>query len=168
MIRKHFAAGLRAVAIFEAIKGVLVLIVGFGLVSLLHNDAQHAVEKLIEHLHLNVAGHFRSIFADTLEQLTNMRLWLLSTAALSYATVRAIEAYGLWHERPWAEWFAALSGAVYIPFEIMKLQRHVTWLGIALLAANVAIIAFMLMLRFHALRARRAAAKGTDFFPPRK
>lgn len=151
---KHFAAGLRAVAIFEAIKGILVLVVGFGLVSMLHHDAQHAVERLIEHLHLNLASHFQSVFAETLEQLTNMRLWLLSTAALSYATVRAIEAYGLWHERPWAEWFAALSGGVYIPFEVLKLQRHATWLGVLLLAANLAIVAFMLMLRFRARRER--------------
>jgi uncharacterized membrane protein (DUF2068 family) len=138
---KHLAAGLRAVATFEAIKGILVLVVGFGLVSFLHHDAQHAVERLIEHLHLNLQNHFQSIFADTLEQLTNMRLWLLSAATLSYAAVRAVEAYGLWHERPWAEWFAALSGGVYIPFEILKLQRHVTGLGVLLLVANVAIVA---------------------------
>jgi uncharacterized membrane protein (DUF2068 family) len=158
MKQQHFAAGLRAVAIFEAVKGLLVLVVGFGLVSLLHHDAQHAVERLIEHLHLNLANHYPRIFAETLEQLTNVRLWLLSTAALSYAVVRSIEAYGLWHERPWAEWFAALSGGVYIPFEIIKLERHVTGLGIFLLVANLAIVAFMLMLRFRARRARQAAA----------
>ncbi|MCZ7627423.1 MAG: DUF2127 domain-containing protein [Candidatus Methylomirabilis sp.] len=41
--------------------------------------------------------------------------------AAGYASVRFVEAYGLWLERRWAEWFAAVSGGIYIPFEIYEL-----------------------------------------------
>ena len=47
------AAGLRAVATFEAVKGVIVLLLGFGLLTLLHKDAESVAEDLLIHLHVN-------------------------------------------------------------------------------------------------------------------
>ena len=51
-------AGVRAVGVFEAAKGVVVLIAGLGLLSLVHRDAQHAAETIVRHLHLNPARHY--------------------------------------------------------------------------------------------------------------
>ena len=59
-------------------------------------------------------------------EVTNTRLWLMAGFAALYATVRFTEAYGLWHGRRWAEWFAALSGAVYVPVELYELLARVT------------------------------------------
>ncbi len=48
-----------------------------------------------------------------------------------YSGARSVEAYGLWFERRWAEWFALISGAIYLPVEIYELRRHVTEIKIA-------------------------------------
>jgi uncharacterized membrane protein (DUF2068 family) len=53
------------------------------------------------------------------------------------------EAYGLWRERRWAEWLAATSGAIYVPFEIYELTRGVSPIKLAMLALNVAIVLYM-------------------------
>ena len=108
----------RAVALFEAAKGALVLLAGFGSLSLIDHDAQRLAEQLVGHLHLNPAKHYPRIFIDTAAHLTDAHLWLVATLAAVYGLVRFVEAYGLWRGRRWAEWFAAVSGGIYIPYPI--------------------------------------------------
>ena len=51
------AVGVRGIAIIEAIKGLLVLLVGFGLLSLAHRDVEQFAAELVRHAHLNPASH---------------------------------------------------------------------------------------------------------------
>jgi uncharacterized membrane protein (DUF2068 family) len=69
---------------------------------------------------------------------------LAALGATAYAGVRFIEAYGLWRARPWAEWFAAVSGAVYLPFELVEVYRTLNWISLGVLLVNAAIVAVML------------------------
>jgi len=64
--------------------------------------------------------------------------------------VRFIEAYGLWYARRWAEWIAALSGGIYVPFELFELYERATWPSLGALVVNSMIVAFMLYRLFHA------------------
>jgi uncharacterized membrane protein (DUF2068 family) len=64
-----------------------------------------------------------------------------------YSIVRFAEAYGLWHAREWAEWFALLSGAMYLPWEMYSLMRHPHPIKWFILLANVAIVLYMIVLR---------------------
>ncbi|HEX9452422.1 MAG TPA: DUF2127 domain-containing protein [Burkholderiales bacterium] len=136
--------GLRAVAVYEAAKGALVFIAGFGLLSLMQHDMQHFAEQLIAHLHLNPAKGYPRIFIDAATNVTNTRLWLLAGFALVYALVRWVEAIGLWLGKRWAEWFAVASGAIYVPAEVYGLVRGVTWTKILLLAVNACIVAYLI------------------------
>lgn len=134
---------MRAVAIVEAVKGSLVLLAGFGLLALVHRDIDALAAKLVRLSHLDPASRYPRIFLDAVGRVTDGRLWFLAAAAGVYSAVRLVEAYGLWHERRWAEWFALLSGGLYIPVEIYELIRHATWLKAAVLVTNVAIVLYM-------------------------
>jgi uncharacterized membrane protein (DUF2068 family) len=143
----------RTVALFEAAKGAIVLLAGIGVLSLIHYDAQRLAEQLVGHLHLNPAKRYPSIFIDTAANLTDARLLVLATLAAAYALVRFVEAYGLWRERRWAEWFAAVSGGIYIPFELYELFQGATWLSLGALVVNVFIVGLMThaLRRFHSV-----------------
>ncbi|MEX5747311.1 DUF2127 domain-containing protein [Massilia sp. X63] len=151
----HLAQGLRTVAVLEAAKGAVVLLTGFGLFALLHQDVQRFAEALVRHAHLNPASHTPRVFIDYAGRLDDARLMQLAAAALAYSAVRLVEAYGLWHGRAWGEAFAALSGAIYLPFELDELLRRPGLLSIGLLALNLAIVAFMV----YSLRRRRAVRR---------
>lgn len=140
----RLSSALRTVALIEAGKGALVLLVGLGLLSLIHRDIQQVAERLVAHAHLNPAARYPRIFIDAANQLTDARLLLLAVGAAAYALIRFTEAYGLWHARRWAEWFAVLSGGVYVPVEFFELYERVTWLSIGALVLNLTILAFML------------------------
>jgi len=131
------------VAAFEAAKGLLVMVTGFGLLSLLHHDVQRAAESVVRHLHLNPARHYPRVFLEAAAQVTDARLWLLASGAFAYAVVRGVEAYGLWRARVWAEWFAILSGAIYLPIEIFELTRHASALKMVVLLVNAGIVGYV-------------------------
>ena len=135
--------GLRTIALFEGAKGTLVLLAGGGVFALFHHDAQHVAEQLVRHFHLNPASHYPRIFIHVAEQATPPHLLLLAGGAALYSAVRFLEAYGLWCERTWAEWFAVISGAIYIPFEIWELTQHVTGLAMSALIVNVLVVAYL-------------------------
>ncbi len=137
------AGGVRAVAVLEAAKGALVLLAGFGLFALVHHDVQEFAERIVGHFHLNPSSGVPRVFLDAAGAVTDARLWLLAWAAMSYAGMRFIEAYGLWRGRRWAEWFAVVSGSIYVPIEIYELWQGITWIRVSTLAVNAAIVAYM-------------------------
>jgi uncharacterized membrane protein (DUF2068 family) len=136
---------IRVVAAFEATKGILVLLAGIGVLTLIHQNIQLFADRLIEHFHLNPAKHYPRIFLNLFANITVGRLWVLAALAASYALLRFIEAYGLWFGRRWAEWFAAISGGIYIPFEILELFNTPNWLATGMLLANAAVVALMII-----------------------
>jgi uncharacterized membrane protein (DUF2068 family) len=137
------SAALRAVALFEAAKGTFVLVAGFGLVGLLHREGDRVADLLAGRLHLNPANQHARIFVELLADLSSGRLWFLAALALTYACLRFIEAYGLWRNRAWAKWVAALSGGIYVPFEVYELYLSISWLKLAALIINVTVVAYM-------------------------
>ena len=141
---------------FEGAKGAVVLLAGTGALSLVHGRALAIAGALIERLHLNPAHHYPLILLKAASEVSDTRLWLLAGGAALYALVRFIEAYGLWHERTWAEWFAAISGAIYIPFEVFELLRDASWLIVGALLVNALVVAAMVNVLVQARRRERA------------
>jgi uncharacterized membrane protein (DUF2068 family) len=146
-------AGVRAVALFEGAKGVLVLIVGFGLLALVHRDAQRVAEAFVAHLHLNPARHYPRIFLRVASRLDSTRLVLLACGAFAYAALRLAEAYGLWRMRPWAEWLAIVSSGLYLPLELFELLRHANTLRAFVFFTNTLVVCGLLYVRLWRPRA---------------
>jgi uncharacterized membrane protein (DUF2068 family) len=155
---EHASRAVRWVAALEAAKGFLVVLAGTALLRLLHDDAQRTAEALVRHLHLNPAREVPRVFLEAAGRLTTARLRWLALGAAGYATVRFLEAYGLWHGRRWARLFGALTGAIYVPFELAGLARHPTPLGLAALAVNVLVVLVLWRSRTAAPRDRSAPA----------
>jgi uncharacterized membrane protein (DUF2068 family) len=155
-IHKPFPAAVRVVALFEAAKGALVLAAGLDLLSLVGRDVKAFAERLIKHSHLNPASHYPRIFVDAASRVTDANLWMFAGAAVLYSAVRGVEAYGLWRERRWAEWFALVAGALYVPIEIYELIQHVSWIKIGILVSNLAIVAYMAYALRHPVHVERA------------
>lgn len=159
IVRKPILTTVRTIAVFEAAKGALVLLAGLGLLSLINRDVQDVAERLVRHSHLNPASHYPRIFVDAAARVTNTHLRLLACAAAVYAAVRFVEAYGLWKERRWAEWFALVAGAIYVPVEVYELIHRASWTKGAVLLTNLAIVAYMAYVLLHpAEQARELAA----------
>jgi len=123
----------------------LALLAACGLFYLIPHDLRQVAVELVGRLHLNAGKSYPNVFVRILEDTSNAQLWLIGCLVVLYALVRFIEGYGLWRSRRWAEWLAAVSGAVYVPFELYELSRGFSWIKLAALAANLAVVAFMVL-----------------------
>ena len=148
------------IACVEAFKGVIVLLAATGVLSLVHKDLNELAARLVQHSHLNPASKYPHIFLDAVSHLQHPRLLWLALGAAAYAAVRLVEAYGLFWERAWAEWLAALSGGLYVPFEILHLVRGPSLLSAVVLAVNLMVVAVMV---WALLQRRRLDPDGRTF-----
>jgi uncharacterized membrane protein (DUF2068 family) len=143
------SAAIRVVALYEALKGSVVLMAASGFLSLIHKDVHLVAVNFIHHMHLNPASRYPLIFLDAASNLHDRRLVFLAVGAGMYAFVRFLEAYGLYTEKAWAEVLAAISGAIYVPFELAKLFRRPTWHSALFLVFNLLIVTLMVTALVH-------------------
>ena len=132
-----------AIALFEGLKGLAALASGVGLLSLLHHDLHHLALELIGHVGLNPAQHFPELLLQGVDAVNGTPVSTLMLLILGYVAVRWTEAYGLWRNRSWAEWLGALSGGVYIPFELSHLLHKPGLISAAVLLTNGAMVCFL-------------------------
>lgn len=137
---------LRAVALFECVKGIFVLAMGICAMLLVRKDVWLVAESLLALLHINTDRHFAQVFLDFADQVTDAHLWAAAQIAFAYSALRFTEGYGLWNERPWAEWLAAISGTLLLPLEIRELLRGITLLRVSLFVGNLVIVLWMFYL----------------------
>ncbi|MGG2398462.1 DUF2127 domain-containing protein [Pseudomonas sp. SH1-B] len=135
--------GLRLIAVIEALKGLISLVVALGLHELAGRNLQQMAETLVSHAHLNPASHLPGIFLHAVNSLPDIDLSLLTVGALAYAAIRLVEAYGLWKGLVWTEWFALASGAIYLPFEVYEMVVHTSLLSAAVFVLNVIVVGYM-------------------------
>ena len=76
------SAGLRAVASFEAFKGVLVLLLLIALMAV-HNRIEDYAEDLLYHLHIDFDREFAQSFLKAASRINDSRLWTVGSPPLS-------------------------------------------------------------------------------------
>ena len=145
---------LRAIALLEAAKGLLVLAAGFGLLSLLHRDLQALAVKLIGHLHLHPGRKYAGVFVEAAARVTDKELRSMAALAAVYSIFRLVEGYGLWRERAWAEWLALASGMIYLPIEIYGVFVKFTCLRISILTANILVVVLIAQVLWRSAKTR--------------
>ena len=149
---------LRAVALFEFVKGIFVVVMGFCALALVHKDVWLYAESLLALFHISTDRHSAQVFLDFADNVTDARLWAAARLAFTYGVLRMTEAYGLWRGRTWAEWLALVAGSLLLPLEIRQLMRGLTVFRCALFIGNVAVVLYMLYVIRENRRERQKAA----------
>lgn len=72
----------------------------------------------------------------------------MALAAMLYAIIRFAEAYGLWREQVWAEWFGIISGSLYLPVEVYELTVHVSVIKVCILLVNLIVVGWLIRVRW--------------------
>jgi|SRR6516162_8404053 uncharacterized membrane protein (DUF2068 family) len=148
--------GLRAVAVLEAVKGLLALLAGFGFFELIrHNvDLADVALDVLYFLHIDPDRRIAHALLHAAERMSDTSILTVLTIVCLYATLRFAEGYGLWRQRVWAEWLAIASGAAYLPFELYKLVRHPTAFHWAVLFINIGVVVYIGWVRWDDVKGR--------------
>jgi len=153
---------LRAVAFFEVVKGIFVLLMGICALLLIRKDVWLIAESLLALFHINSDRHFAQAFLNFADNVTDTHLWAAARIAFAYSLLRFIEGYGLWRDRAWAEWFALISGSLLLPLEVRELLRGVTLIRSAIFVGNLAIVLYMFYLLRSRHRQRKELARASE------
>jgi uncharacterized membrane protein (DUF2068 family) len=170
LIARHF--GVRGVALLEAAKGLVGLAVAVWLITLRHKDletvAVHLLRVLHRVLHLSPDGHLARMIMHGAARVNHHNLHIFTLLAFAYVAIRFVEASGLWLEKEWAEWFALISGALYMPYEIYELTLRPTPIKWGILVINALIVLYMawLLRDSHKHRQHSAAVAEERMVPP--
>ena len=129
------------------VKGFLGLAVGIALISLLHKDLEVVAGNILEYLHIDPTGHFAEMFIERASKINESNIVVFIVLAFVYTLVRLVEAYGLWRLRTWAEWFAIISGTIYLPIEIYEIFQKPTFTRFIIFFFNLALVLYLIYVR---------------------
>lgn len=133
---------IKAVAIYEIVKGIGALLGAVGL-WLWHTDMERWLSTAT-HSWRQYFGHLLAPQVDSAVEIAqqaskNWTLFLLLIFA--YASLRFIEAYGLWQDKTWAYWFGMVGYGIFIPIELYYLMvSPFDWFKLGILILNVIIV----------------------------
>jgi uncharacterized membrane protein (DUF2068 family) len=135
--------GLLLIVVFKLVKGLILVAVGIGALSLLHGDVAARVTHWIEVLRADPKNHFIHGLIRKLWKVDDTRLIEISAGTFFYAGVVLTEGIGLALRRKWAEYFTIFATASLIPLEIYELVQKFSFLKILVIAANVVVVIYL-------------------------
>ncbi|WP_230655909.1 DUF2127 domain-containing protein [Psychrobacter sp. I-STPA10] len=133
---------IKAVAIYEVAKGVASL---FAAVALWHwhTDISTWLSSVTRLWHY----YFGQLLITQIDGLVGnveraSRHWTIAFwLIIGYASLRFIEAYGLWKDKTWAYWYSVLGYGVFVPIELYYLiTKPFDWFKLAIFILNVVIV----------------------------
>ncbi|ALF59243.1 DUF2127 domain-containing protein [Psychrobacter urativorans] len=133
---------IKAVAIYEIVKGVGALL-GASALWFWHTDLERWLATAT-HTWQQKFGQFLAPQVDSTVQIAqqaskNWPLFLLLIFA--YASLRFIEAYGLWQDKTWAYWFSVIGYGIFIPIELYYLVTSpFDWFKLGIFLLNIIIV----------------------------
>lgn len=149
-----------AIGIFKLIQAVLFVLLGIGAIRLLHKDLVAETERFILAMRFNPEGHFVNLLLERVAMIDPHRLKQISAAIFGIAALDAIEGTGLVLEKAWAEFVTLILTASFLPWEVVEIIRHDTWIRIALTIINFAVVVYLLQFVRMRMRERRLRRAG--------
>ena len=134
----------RLISLFKLLKGVLLIALGVAALKLLHTDIASLVESWVAVLGLDQNSRFVGRALSTAAALTPNRVRDLIVGSFLYGGLFLTEGIGLWLLKRWAMWFTVIITGSFLPLEIYELTRHPSAGKIGLLAANLALVVYLI------------------------
>ncbi|MGA7218118.1 MAG: DUF2127 domain-containing protein [Candidatus Sulfotelmatobacter sp.] len=135
---------LRVIAIFKFFKAALLIALGVGLFRVLHKDIGGLLERWCEALKLDPGSHFLNLALEKATHVSPAQMKKLGLGSFLYAALFLAEGSGLWLRKRWGEWLTVIITSSLVPVEIYEIHRHPSYAKVAVLALNVAIVAYLI------------------------
>jgi uncharacterized membrane protein (DUF2068 family) len=142
-IRQRSDIVLWAIAGFKLVKGLLLLVVAIGALTLLNEDVAEQATRWIAVLRVDPHNHFIHVLLGKLTRVDNEKLEQISAGTLFYSALLLTEGIGLWLRKRWAEYFTIFVTGSLVPLEIYELVKEFSKAKVAVLAINVAVVLYL-------------------------
>ena len=135
--------GLLLIACFKLFKTVFFLLVGLGVLHLIHRDLSEVILHAASYLHLDADGQIVGLLLLHAHLISGHQLRVAGVLSILYACVAAVEGTGLLLQKTWAEYLTLGLTLAALPWEVVEIVRHTTWLRFGLLAVNLLVVMYL-------------------------
>ena len=148
-------AGLMAIGIFKLIKGLLLVVVGIGVLKLVHHDVVEVLSRWVGVVHVDPDNRYFHKVVTKLWSLGDRNLREVGAGTFFYAGIFLTEGLGLVLRKTWAEYFTIIVTGSFIPVEGYLMTQHLSLARVAATLVNIAIVWYLLA---HRMRERKRKA----------
>lgn len=131
---------------FKFAKGLLLLALTIGAISLFHQDVGAQVERWINFVRVDPENKYIAALLNRLDLLHTTELKQLSFLSGFYAALFLTEGTGLALRKTWAEYLTIVATGLLIPLEVYEMFLHASVIKAVLIAGNVAVVLFLIWL----------------------
>jgi uncharacterized membrane protein (DUF2068 family) len=137
--------GLWLIAAFKLVKGLGLLILGIGVLNLLHKDVAAEMERWINLLRFDPQNHLIQKLLAKLGMVDDRKLKELSIGTFFYSGLLLTEGVGLALRQRWAEYVTIVTTASLLPLEIFEITKRISAGRIVLLLINIAVVVYLVI-----------------------
>jgi uncharacterized membrane protein (DUF2068 family) len=149
--------GLMLIGVFKLVKAFGLIVLGVGVLSLLHRDAEKTVRHWVEFLRVDAHARLVDHLLEKVGGVSPRTLRRLGIGTLAYAGVFSTEGIGLILAKPWAEYMTTGVTVSFLPIEAYELFQHPSVVKALVTLINVAVVVYLVL----EIRRRRARPTST-------
>jgi len=135
--------GLLLVAAYKLIKGLALLALGIGALSLLHRDVAAEAARWIDLLRIDPQNHYIQSLLARIAKVDTRKLKELSIGTFLYSGVFLTEGVGLALRKRWAEYLTILTTASLLPLEVYEIAKRFSAAKVVILLVNIAVVVYL-------------------------
>jgi uncharacterized membrane protein (DUF2068 family) len=135
--------GLLLVAAYKLVKGLALLALGIGALSLLHRDVAAEAARWIDLLRIDPQNHYIQSLLARIARVDTRKLKELSIGTFLYSGVFLTEGVGLALRKRWAEYLTILTTASLLPLEVYEMAKRFSAAKVVILLLNIAVVVYL-------------------------
>ena len=132
------------IAAERSLRAIVLFLVGIALIANPHHDWGKTIANFARDLGLDPNSNGIEKIIHKLHGISSHRYAVYGIIALAYGALEAVEGYGLWRSRRWAEYLTVLATSLLFIPEIWEIADKASPLKIGALLVNIAVVTYLI------------------------
>jgi uncharacterized membrane protein (DUF2068 family) len=133
------------IALFKLVKALLLILVGVGVLSLVHKDATATIARWIAAVRVDPDNRFIHSLLVKSSLWDDKMLEEAGAGTFIYAALFLVEGIGLLLRKRWAEYFTVVITGSFIPLEVYELVDRFTIVKMVAIVVNIAMVWYLIV-----------------------
>ncbi|MBZ0168517.1 membrane protein [Candidatus Methylomirabilis lanthanidiphila] len=138
---------LRTIIALKALGGVLFLLIGLGVLTLVNHDIADLAEDVADSLGVDPENLYLLQFLEWLIGISSKQIIAIGFVTLLYSALLLTMAWGLHVGRVWADWLTIGATGLFIPVELYEVVWSIRPTYSIALAINIFIVWYLIRRR---------------------
>jgi len=147
--------GLLLIGVMKLLKAAGLVVLGVGVLSLLHRDAEETIRHWAEFLRVDTHARLVDHALEKVGGISPRTMRRLGVGTLLYAAVFGTEGVGLLLAKPWAEYMTTGVTTSFLPLEVYEFCVHRSAVKAIVIVINIAVVVYLVL----EIRRRRAGSR---------